>query len=693
MWELAEVKGDEGTEQQPASKKRKVGKQRQAAAAVPPERQAKVERCRHAPMHALQQRWSELAGTLGTVVGPYYGDEADNGRILASALQLMAEQGAVFTVAEVVYLDPTFANQLLRPLVDHRLLEGGDGNRVPQELMKYAIEQAQHSSAQAQLDYDRLQTEYESLRRSAIDFTSTKAILAIPLLRFLWREADPTGDNTEAHAKMLCDAGVLFPLEGAPGAAEGDGPGYIMPMGLDPSPSRDLEGAWPEALPLGETEVCARCSWEAYVPPGLVERAIASLLGLASDGEHLHCAYRIYWARGALVKVWSEAAPPAAAAAASSSTAPLPPPAVAAEAFLLLMLEDADGRHVLRVSARSRMADAAAFLMSLVRRVAGGAPRDSHTALDNPAALLAPLLSEVSLEDWCDWHIETMLRVEPMADDETSPASIGSRCPKYARALRFVQSIEGGELERFLNMSAEGICFCDCGEAKRQRGDDGDSYPRGTRKACRLCRANKARLGPAALTACATKCAMYAVPKGWHRFAVKQGYDAATALKLWGVSHRKFHGTNVEALRSIFSGAKLARPGARVFGEGGSVRRLEVQEDHIQEDEAGVRTNDHNGLREFFDPKQVYFSSTIKFSQKYTYAPTTAWTDTDGTRWLAQVVLWLLVQPGEYTVGQSTTGACHCPVVADRDAECYSPMDSISDSQIIGLLVRLLPAR
>ena len=636
-----------------------------APAAVPPGEQTRVEPCRHASMDALQQRWAELARTLSTaeeVKMPEGMPQLEE--ILINAVRLATEQGAIFTTADVVYLDPPFANLLLQPLVDHRLHEES-GSRVPAGLMDYAAQSAMVGAVGP--DYhSRLQAEYERLRVLVSDFTGAKAKLTPPLLRFLWRGADRAGDHTERHAKMLCDAGVLFPLERTVAAA------YIMPMGLPESAPPQLAQEWPQTLLPGEVQVRAMCSWEAYVPPGLVERAIASLLGLEAEGA-LQCAFQVYWARGALLKVSSSE--PSGAASSSSS------PPTAADALLLLRLEQDNGRHVLNVSARS---GEAAALRRLVLRIAGGASRGSTTTLvpTTPPAMLAPLLHEFTLGGWQDWAISMSEGKETSPADESAPSSIASRCPEYARAMRFVESIPG--LKPFLNWTERGLCFCECGDSAKEGAED--AYQRGDEKACKKCQ-ELFPSSPAKLRECATKCSTYAIPKGWHRFAILQGSHAATSLKHWEF-HRKFHGTRVDSLVSILASGVLAKPGDTLVGEGGVEVTLGERPGHIRK--SFKRKNKHTGETEEFDKDQVFFSPTIRYAEHGAYATPHDWTDTDGAKYKAQTVLYLLVQPGVYSVGHTTVSSpTRDPVVHDNDVECYYRESAIASTHMVGLLVRL----
>ena len=181
------------------------------------------------------------------------------------------------------------------------------------------------------------------------------------------------------------------------------------------------------------------------------------------------------------------------------------------------------------------------------------------------------------------------------------------------------------------------------------------------------------------------------MPWGWSRFAVLNGSNSATYNNLWDKFHRKFHGTRAESVGAILASGVLAKPGQSIVGLDGKEFRLPIADGHFT-DGMG-RTNKHTGKREDFDVNQVFFSPTIRYAAKDPYADPKRWTDPqDGKAYDAQVVLSLLVQPGSYSVGQTTAGRTGDPVVADNDVECYVKESPILGTLITGVLVRLKEA-
>ena len=343
LWELREADaGREDAEEHRTKRARLLTPK-------PPNEQSKVVPCRYATFNELQRRWVQLCDQIGI--------PAADPTILRDAVQLLSHQGVLLLASETVY-DPRYANDLQRPLVDHRLVD--EGSKTP-GLLQYVMS-ISASMPITSAEYNQKQAEYNRLNQAVVDFTGTKAEVSTCLLEFLWRDVDPTCSHTAEHAKMLCDAGVLFPL---PMREDGQSV-YVLPMRLSPEVPSDLTQAWPEAVPLGEASLHASCSWCAYEPPGLTERAIAALLRLDKDG--LQCVYQLYWQRGALLQVVS-----LPSEAVSSSAAPL---SSTTTCLLLLQLIQEDDRQRLSVRVRGRQLE------------------HLHSLLMQLRALLQPILAD-----------------------------------------------------------------------------------------------------------------------------------------------------------------------------------------------------------------------------------------------------------------------------------------------------------
>ena len=64
---------------------------------------------------------SELSALWKDIAAKILPDEKDPLSVLTDALDLLGNQGEIFEANGIVFLDPGFATELLRPLVDHTL--------------------------------------------------------------------------------------------------------------------------------------------------------------------------------------------------------------------------------------------------------------------------------------------------------------------------------------------------------------------------------------------------------------------------------------------------------------------------------------------------------------------------------------------------------------------------------------------
>lgn len=277
--------------------------------------------------------------------------------------------GELFTSVGIVYLDPNYATDLLKPLVDHRL---GEEAWLRTEVTRYMRERPGGGAA----------------CREALLYAARRLVkdgeLSEGLLPFLWANlcvGSPT--EQEAHVQMLRTAGLLFVVqqssaEGAAAsgsAAAGAAATFAAPAPessssalpvLPPaaSPDASLEAAYererrwvmPMRLPLarpaavddlfplrrmakGDCQLSACFKWDELLPAGVAERAVAASQALNE------CHYRLYWRRGALC-------------------------CVRAATVLLEVLQSSDGGGVLlSVSARGSGPDCWAVIKALCPRL------------------------------------------------------------------------------------------------------------------------------------------------------------------------------------------------------------------------------------------------------------------------------------------------------------------------------------
>ena len=218
---------------------------------------------------ALRATWLE------EVVPALLPDEADPAAVLTQALQLLCDKGEIFTAAGLVFLDPAFATELLKPLTDHRM---------SRERERPAIEE--HVRAIG-ADGDRLAA--GKLLR-AVDAHVKQGLLRHSVFAYHWRATALEPADYPRAISMLCESGVLFPLPSAGGEER-----WAMPMRLPADKPGELDDAWPaKTLAADATQLGLRFNFFGKaMPPGAIERIVA---GCAASGDVEHC-----WRGGALI--------------------------------------------------------------------------------------------------------------------------------------------------------------------------------------------------------------------------------------------------------------------------------------------------------------------------------------------------------------------------------------------------------
>ena len=202
------------------------------------------------------------------------------------ALGLLAAQGEVFISAGIAYLDPAYVAALMKPLVDHRL-----------------------SSRSAALGF-AASAAHGSALLEAVDQLVSAGILREELLSLLWSSIGLEAADYDSVLAMLEEAGVLFPAvaaaDGASMPSTGEGSTgkrrWVMPMRLPKQPPVVIPSAWNHQLfraQDGETAIGQALDLGSFVPPGLLERLMASAYSL---GQH-HYFWRRPHGAGALIRV------------------------------------------------------------------------------------------------------------------------------------------------------------------------------------------------------------------------------------------------------------------------------------------------------------------------------------------------------------------------------------------------------
>ena len=215
------------------------------------------------------------------------------------------------------------------------------------------------------------------------------------------------------------------------------------------------------------------------------------------------------------------------------------------------------------------------------------------------------------------------------------------------------------------------MCFCDA--CDQFRGEPMcATFERGESMACKLCQENKKHLKHNHLKQCAKSCSMYAIPSGWQRFALRAGGEQAAAIGAFDRWHVAFHGTHFDSLVPILTSGQLAKPGDTVVVSADTVKTLGIRDGHIPK--PFKRRNEHcPGVRETFDPNQIFFSPTIKYCECSAYTTPTQWNDpaTDKAH-SVKAIFQLRVLPGSYSVGPSTSGSFDVSPFDKSEVEWYS---------------------
>lgn len=211
---------------------------------------------------------AEAAQRWVNVVAPALRVGADS-RVLYDALQLLVNQGEVFSSCGCVYLQPAHVTSLLKPLVDHRLDRD------------WAIPRA----------YEHTGEPYESspsvqLLLAAVGVLRASGEMREELLPMLWEDVDLHHDDYASVLLMLSESGVLFLSEHT-----ALGRRWVMPMRLPESPPARLEDEWSALPERGQLRLRYPLR---LAPPGLVERLMAACYDLGY--------YHQFWRRGALIR-------------------------------------------------------------------------------------------------------------------------------------------------------------------------------------------------------------------------------------------------------------------------------------------------------------------------------------------------------------------------------------------------------
>jgi len=218
------------------------------------------ERRQYIPMADLRSRWSALPTSLfwprrvddGQTLDSAWRSRsqdlaasfgaAPDGETLDSAVALLEAQGELFRSCGVVYLDPVFVTELIKPLVDHRLTgEGGklDNGFVEPRVREYVrkTQVTDQEAASSLLEMLRMLVEHGELVE--------------PLLTFLWWGVALQPQDHAAAVQMLCESAVLIELRRC-----GPERRWVMPTRLSATPPD-----WRRSGRPSRTKACQRSSF------------------------------------------------------------------------------------------------------------------------------------------------------------------------------------------------------------------------------------------------------------------------------------------------------------------------------------------------------------------------------------------------------------------------------------------------
>lgn len=196
----------------------------------------------------------------------------------------MVRQGTVLDSGEILYLEPTWINELLREILNHDLADTSKADFWEKELARFC---------------ERNNETFYSLKKIHDNFPST-GILSVKYLRFLWRDASGISDMVlfESLLRTMSHHGVIFqgnPTKAVNEHAENsfsDSTELFVPLHLPPTIlENDLEELATQLQYQFRKEVVFDIL-QPYVPPGILGLLMARFL-LWEEVEFRKC-----WNRG-----------------------------------------------------------------------------------------------------------------------------------------------------------------------------------------------------------------------------------------------------------------------------------------------------------------------------------------------------------------------------------------------------------
>eukprot|EP00812_Abedinium_dasypus_P010862 NODE_4458_length_672_cov_383.358185.p1 GENE.NODE_4458_length_672_cov_383.358185~~NODE_4458_length_672_cov_383.358185.p1 ORF type:complete len:198 (+),score=12.76 NODE_4458_length_672_cov_383.358185:3-596(+) len=174
---------------------------------------------------------------------------------------------------------------------------------------------------------------------------------------------------------------------------------------------------------------------------------------------------------------------------------------------------------------------------------------------------------------------------------------------------------------------------------------------------------------------------------GWVRFVLRSGMLQAKALGAlddWDVA---FHSTTCEMLPKVLATSRLVKPGDRVAALDGQAVGIRGDTGRIRK--PFVRHNRHTGQKEWFDPRQIFLTPSIRYCCQPHYSRVQQFIGPSDCKCDVRIALQVLLRPGTYSVGHQTVGATALidPCVSNDSIEYYTKGDEHGSHILTGLLV------
>ena len=203
--------------------------------------------------------------------------------IFDAAMELWQAQGQIFVDSGLVFLQPEFVTDVVRPLVDHKLESAVESTKIEQDVYDFI-------RSSNDLDYTTVDQLCDEVKR----FSRSGEIQSWHLLSFLWRDivCGLRNEHYRQVIKMLAASGVIFmlQLDGAENSAVA-----VVPFRLPTKPDLERRAIlWPKEPSSEQRELVVVFRLYSGCPAGLAERFAADVHSLDTS---LHS-----WVAGAIVR-------------------------------------------------------------------------------------------------------------------------------------------------------------------------------------------------------------------------------------------------------------------------------------------------------------------------------------------------------------------------------------------------------